>query len=306
MSHYIFNFENYRELPDLDLAVLSSKHSCQNNPDFHSHNFYELVLVYSGTAWHSINSVSIPIRSGDIILIPPGTVHAFLSANNLFVCNILFCHKLFASLPENLTKLPAFAMLLSSSKGVSESDITPRQLSLEAEQLKIALNYSSQLNDELKQRKMGADTMAYGLFLLLLTHCLRNIKISGLISESIYTEKITQLLSLLDQHPEKNWTLQSMAKNAGMSVANFRLHFFRMTGRTPGKYLTALRLEKAAYMLQNTLKSISQIAYRSGFTDSNYFSRRFHLVYGKSPKDYRKSYFIPNVSGTTLRKKNKE
>ncbi len=93
---------------------------------------------------------------------------------------------------------------------------------------------------------------------------------------------------MLDQHPEKPWTLASMARNAAMSVANFRLHFHRLTGRAPGGYLLELRLKKAAAMLQSGRSSVSEIAFLTGFNDANYFSRQFHRYYGKSPREYRR------------------
>ena len=55
---------------------------------------------------------------------------------------------------------------------------------------------------------------------------------------------------MLDQHPERDWPLSGMAKQAGMSPANFRLHFRRLTGHSPGAFLLDLRLKKAAAMLR--------------------------------------------------------
>ena len=88
---------------------------------------------------------------------------------------------------------------------------------------------------------------------------------------------------MLDQHPERDWPLSGMAKQAGMSPVNFRLHFRRLTGHSPGAFLLDLRLKKAAAMLRAGRSSVGEIAFRTGFHDANYFSRQFHRHYGKSP-----------------------
>ena len=56
------------------------------------------------------------------------------------------------------------------------------------------------------------------------------------------------------------------------------------------KYLYNLRLEQASNLLLNTTRSISDIAYNSGFSDPLYFSSSFKKHYGLSPKEYRKQH----------------
>ena len=62
--------------------------------------------------------------------------------------------------------------------------------------------------------------------------------------------------------------------------------FKRVTGFGFCEYLTLLRLRRAEFMLKNEPGlSISSVAYACGFNDSNYFSHKFKLAYGKSPKE---------------------
>lgn len=57
---------------------------------------------------------------------------------------------------------------------------------------------------------------------------------------------------------------------------------------TPGSYIMQRRLESAAQrLLMEPYLSVTSIAYASGFTDSAYFTRRFHERYGQSPSEYR-------------------
>jgi len=54
-------------------------------------------------------------------------------------------------------------------------------------------------------------------------------------------------------------------------------------------YIGNFRLEKAKVMLENTSFTISEVAYKSGFSSPNYFSTVFKNRYGNSPMTHRKS-----------------
>ena len=51
-----------------------------------------------------------------------------------------------------------------------------------------------------------------------------------------------------------------------------------------------LRLEKSRKMLEETNRSIEEIAEASGFCDSNYLGRLFRKRYGTTPHRYRKLF----------------
>jgi signal transduction histidine kinase/CheY-like chemotaxis protein/ligand-binding sensor domain-containing protein len=72
-----------------------------------------------------------------------------------------------------------------------------------------------------------------------------------------------------------------------------------LTGKTPGEFLRTIRLEHASKLLTKTKLTVSEIMYRSGFTNKSYFYREFQKLYGSSPKDYR--IYSVNASGKLTR-----
>ena len=68
----------------------------------------------------------------------------------------------------------------------------------------------------------------------------------------------------------------------------WHLKFKETTGFGFKEYLLALRIKHACDMLLNTGFSITEIAYSSGFNDSNYFGDVFKRIKGVSPLQYRK------------------
>ncbi|MBQ9760845.1 MAG: AraC family transcriptional regulator, partial [Clostridia bacterium] len=65
--------------------------------------------------------------------------------------------------------------------------------------------------------------------------------------------------------------------------------FKKITGKTPNEFLTEIRIKHACYLIdiyQDNL-SLSEIAEKCGYLDYIYFSKRFKLVTGISPREYR-------------------
>ena len=61
-----------------------------------------------------------------------------------------------------------------------------------------------------------------------------------------------------------------------------------LMGKTPSQFVRSIRLQKALEFLRTTDYTISEIAYKVGYSDPNYFSRSFSEEFGSSPKSYRK------------------
>lgn len=283
------SFERYRIWPDLNLSVMSIVHTEENLPPVHNHDFYELVLVREGNALHFMNGESVPIRAGDLLLVPPKKKHGYVQPKHLGICNLLFGTDIFESFRSDLAPLPAFQLLFQVQPCL-ESEMRQKSglLSLGGEAFEPALALSRQIEDEIHRNQPGGRILTLGLFLTFLTHCLRHARLSGNGGCGNYAGAISGLLAELDHHPEKDWSLELMAHKAGMSLTNFRLHFRNLTGQAPGAYLLTLRLKKAASLLRVTHLSIGEIAYRTGFHDANYFTRQFCRFYGQPPRSYRK------------------
>lgn len=78
-----------------------------------------------------------------------------------------------------------------------------------------------------------------------------------------------------------------MAAAAAVSRSGLQRKLKQAMGITPLDLLREARIKHACQLLQQTDKTIAEIAYASGFTDPKYFSRCFKQSTGKSPSGYR-------------------
>jgi AraC-like DNA-binding protein len=85
-------------------------------------------------------------------------------------------------------------------------------------------------------------------------------------------------------------TVADLARAAGLSPAHFSREFRRTYGESPHQYLLTRRLERAAALLRNTDRSVTEICFAVGLTSVGSFTTSFRRVHGLSPLAYRASF----------------
>ena len=85
-------------------------------------------------------------------------------------------------------------------------------------------------------------------------------------------------------------TVADLARAAGLSPAHFSREFRRTYGESPHQYLLTRRLERAAALLRNTDRSVTEICFAVGLTSVGSFTSSFRRVHGLSPLAYRASF----------------
>lgn len=85
-------------------------------------------------------------------------------------------------------------------------------------------------------------------------------------------------------------TVADMARAAGLSRAHFSREFRRTFGEAPHQYLLTRRLERAAALLRNTDRSVTEICFAVGLTSVGSFITSFRRVFGVAPVAYRATF----------------
>jgi AraC family transcriptional regulator len=98
--------------------------------------------------------------------------------------------------------------------------------------------------------------------------------------------RVTSIVRLIDAHPDRPLTLETMAEEAGLSPYHFLRTFERQTGVTPHQYILRARLREAAIRLSTRTGKILDIALDCGFGDVSNFNRAFRAEFGVNPRAY--------------------
>ncbi|NIY74023.1 AraC family transcriptional regulator [Thalassospira sp. HF15] len=105
--------------------------------------------------------------------------------------------------------------------------------------------------------------------------------------------KIARALSCMHGQPDRDWTAELLAKQAGMSRTRFVLRFGECVGIAPMQYLQNWRMGRAKALLRDTNLSMDEIALRCGYQSMPAFSRRFKAQYGEGPGAFRRGLRKP-------------
>lgn len=97
-------------------------------------------------------------------------------------------------------------------------------------------------------------------------------------------------------------SLDDMARAAMFSKFHFTRVFQKVTGISPGRFLTSLRMEEAKRLLRTTTRTVADIGTSVGYTSVSTFSGRFNRSVGLTPMTFRRrgEAPLPRASPTTL------
>ncbi len=93
----------------------------------------------------------------------------------------------------------------------------------------------------------------------------------------------------MDAHAHEPIDLDAAARETGLSPFHFLRLFSKVLGVTPHQYLVRSRLRRAARLLADAERSITDVAFDVGFNDLSNFVRTFHRAAGVSPGQFRKA-----------------
>ena len=260
-------------------------------PEFplHSHGFNELVIILKGTALHVIDEHAVPVRSGDVFVIARDHIHQYRDLHGLALANILFDAEALKMEQWDLRTLPGFHALFSIEPTFRVQHKLQSRLQLAERQLNHVNSLLRNLTYETANRSPGYRVMASGLFMQLAVYLSRCYS-SETTEESIGLLRIGDAIAHIETHYTENMTLEELAEKSHLSKRHFQRIFHDCMGRSPIDHLMHVRIQKAVELLRSTERSITEIAFDSGFQDSNYFARCFRKIMNQTPRDYRRQF----------------
>ena len=104
----------------------------------------------------------------------------------------------------------------------------------------------------------------------------------------------------MERRITENLSVGELAAGANLSPSRFT-HLFRAeTGRSPARYLRAVRLARARDLLESTIWSVKQVRESVGIYDGSHFTRDFRRIYGTTPRAWRRAIPRPPPLPSTM------
>ncbi len=247
----------------------------------HTHDFYELVIVMNGTGLHVSQDASINLEKGNIFIVCPGQEHSYKFTQNLELMNILVSPDFI----DNFPQIKGFKSFVNQNyiDYFKAEDIILLEIQSKLEKIQ----------SELKREQPGYDAMITAYLTELFIYVIRSFdkddsRKSG-VKYPVYNIK-----HYIETHYLEKININTLVSLSGLSESSMLRRFKQNTGYTPIEYQLHLKLLEASRELIETDDSITDIAWNTGFNDSNYFCRYFKKMFTISPREYRRQY-RPNL-----------
>ncbi|TWU03641.1 helix-turn-helix domain-containing protein [Neorhodopirellula pilleata] len=273
--------------PTCPIAV--ERQEPQDPIGLHAHDFCEIVVITGGHGQHVTGENRYDLKTGDTFVIGGARPHDYVNLNELCLINILFDSNEIPWTMGDLMSVPGYHVLFTLEPAFRERHRFDSRLRLSPMDLAHTIDMIGRLQDELRAKRPGYQLMATTMFLQLATSLSRLYDRSR-DDQSRSLLQIADAISHIERNYTENVTLDELVEISQMSRRNFLRTFEQTMGYSPIQYLIRLRIRKACERLRTDRSNITEIAMSVGFTDSNYFSRKFRDVIGVSPRDYKSQY----------------
>ena len=231
--------------------------------DLHWHSFFEIEIVVSGSAVHTLNSEEYEIGRGSAYILSPIDFHKITDAKGLKLWHIVI---------DEANLSPSRILELSSGA---------KRFTLSAEALRSALMLARLISSECS-RGGGCEKE---LCESLLTVILREGEAKRHSSQEI--TGIKKAILFMGLHFRENLTLSQVAAQAGFHPYYFSELFKKVTGENFSGRLNTLRIGYAKELLSSGF-SVSEACFGSGFGSLSNFLTVFKKSTGMTPVDYKK------------------
>lgn len=249
-------------------VIRNTKSAHTAMPTSHYHDGYEIYYLLSGAVRYFLDNKVYDLAAGDIILIPPYTVHK---------TNII-------------SDVPAERLLIDFTKeflGKKENDPIFECFNNHCvHQPQNYVHYLAQIESEFLKQDLYTENVIQSLLHILLAQLSRASK--GKKANVSSSTLIENILKHINTNYSEEITLQRLANQFSISKNYLSKLFKSEIGFGVNEYLNIIRVKNAEHLLSFSKLSMSEIAHQCGFNDSNYFSTVFKKMNGTSPLRYRK------------------
>lgn len=255
----------------------------------HWHEELEILYILEGSMLLQIDTQSILVNKGDIVLIPPNFIHGASRYNNSicsFYAIVFHPSFIFSALNDIIQQSYLEPFFIKTDKSFYLIDEKSK------DQSKILQQVSS-IIEAYNSRGFGFELLIKSYVLQILYHFIEinSEKKKQLSKDDLLTTlRIKKILTYLEDNYQKSFSLREWASNIDLSKEQFCRIFKKHFNKTPIEYLMNYRINKAADLLIHSHMPIIDIAFETGFESANYFTIVFKNKTEMTPRQFRNSH----------------
>jgi AraC-like DNA-binding protein/mannose-6-phosphate isomerase-like protein (cupin superfamily) len=246
---------------------------------------------------------------GDVVVLPRGVAHTLAHdhvSSAIALGQILDEHPLDGGIRLRyggngaVTRVLCGGLSLAEALPRSTLAVFPEVLRLEQQQ-SAPTAWLELVLAEAESGLPGSSAVVAKLVDVFLTQALRAWMLGagnrGLVGAGLVADQaIANAVRVLDSRSSEAWSLDSLGKHVGLSRTALAVRFRQAIGQSPMRYLTTVRLNRAAAYLATGRLTVQEVARLTGYRNDASLSKAFKREYGLAPGAYReKARRLPRV-----------
>lgn len=279
-TYPIERFHNVKEDAHLDDCILT----------LHWHEHIEIIRMDRGSAIFYVDSTPYPVQTGDVLLLPAGSLHVgYAQSEGLVIYDsLVFNPSLFGEWIHHSLHTEMLAPFLQGMiyfpVALSADPIWNDYLQQEL------LHILGELTEMQEGYQLIVKTKLYAFFVQLARQYRLSNNQNYALSEYYIAnrERFKPLLHYIEQHFHQKLTVHQAASIVNLDPFHFCKQFKKITGQTFIEYVNICKVNHAEQLLTNSEYAIYEIAHMVGCDNANYFSRLYKQYKGISPSAVRR------------------
>lgn len=273
------------------------------------HDGIKCYALLAGECWLVVDGQGDPVRlrAGDCFLLPRGL--PFQLTTDLALAPVDFQVLRAEGHVRGITKeargasrfLAGGHFALAGSQARLVLDALPPIVHVRAEADRVEMRWAlERMADELRTPRPGGALIAQQLAMTMLVQALRLHLAEGARAPGraswlavLADPQLHGAIAAMHGEPGHPWTLQKLARRAGMSRTVFALRFKEVVGETATEYLTRWRMLLAAERLSAGDEPVATIASALGYESESSFGKAFRRVIGRPPRRFAREMRSP-------------
>ncbi|QHT63297.1 helix-turn-helix domain-containing protein [Paenibacillus lycopersici] len=255
----------------------------------HTHNLFEMNYIYSGTFYQEIQGERFELQEGDLIILNKNVEHAiekcgendilinFLAKNEFFDSSIIYnilgdtiLGKTMASIIADASREKNFLLFHTANNW---------QIRQTIQNILCESFGSKQANREIIKSYLT----------ILFSRLLESESYEMFLNDGAKKSNISviEIFAYINNH-YLNATLEQTAAHFRYSAAHLGRIIKNVTGKTFSALVQEQKFMHAALQLKLTNRTVEDISKEIGYNNLSFFYKKFHSLYGVTPKEYRR------------------
>jgi AraC-like DNA-binding protein/mannose-6-phosphate isomerase-like protein (cupin superfamily) len=275
-----FKLENNRN-------IWLEKHNRYSPLYLHSHEYFEIFYVFSGSCTHSINGQTQYLEEGTLCLIAPYVEHSIGVFDDSIVLNIMIQRSTFDDIFFNDLRAHNFLSNFFLSNIYTTSKISSLSFHIaddELVELLLSMLLEETVDDSYTYRILNHQI---SIFFTRLVRKYGKAK-ADYTAESALNETAMKMISYINDH-YRNITLSQLADHFNYTDAHCSRLIKSITSHNFTELLRNVRLRRAESLLLSSPNSVEEISYMVGYENAATFIRLFKQHYHMTPGKFRQN-----------------